>query len=66
MMKNETNKRLFTLKESAEYLGLKVSGVRSLINSSALKAIDLTGQKGKYLIDKSDLDKLIDSSKADG
>lgn len=63
MTSKQDEKRLLTVREAAEYAGLKPHSIRALISSSLLPVIDLSGNKGKFLIDKSDLDNLIDTRK---
>ena len=53
-------KRLYTVQESAEYLGHTVWGIRSLIWSKALPVV----QRGrKQFIDLYDMNKFIDDNK---
>jgi len=59
---NPLCKRLFTLKEAAEYLGRSVWGVRELIWSGQLPVVKQTGCRKMYL-DRNDLDLFIEKNK---
>ncbi len=55
-------KRLYTLKESAEYLGRSVWGVRELIWSRTIPVVKMDGCRKMYL-DRNDLDTFIEKNK---
>ncbi len=59
---NPLCKRLFNLKEAAEYLGRSVWGVRELIWSRQLPVVKQTGCRKMYL-DRNDLDLFIEKNK---
>jgi excisionase family DNA binding protein len=56
-------KRLLSIREAAQYLGLSVYTVRELIWSGVLPYVKREGGR-KYLLDIRDLDDFIDSQKA--
>ena len=56
-------KRLYTLKEGAEYLGRSVWGVRELIWSQVIPVVKQTGCRKIYL-DIKDLNAFIEKNKA--
>jgi len=60
---NPLGKRLYTLKESAEYLGRSVWGVRDLIWARVIPVVKQQGCRKMYL-DISDLDAFIEKNKA--
>jgi hypothetical protein len=60
---NPVRKRLFTLKEGAEYLGRTVWGVRELIWSQVIPVVKQGGCRKIYL-DINDLDAFIEKNKA--
>jgi len=59
---NPLAKRLFTLKEAAEYLGRSVWGVRDLIWKQVVPVVKQAGSRKMYL-DKKDLDLFIEKNK---
>jgi len=59
-VERDIHKRLFTLKEAAEYLGRPVWGVRTLIWNGKLPYIQ---DKRKMYIDITDMDKYIEHEK---
>lgn len=60
---NPLVKRLYTLKEAAEYLGRSVWGVRDLIWSQAIPVVKQNGCRKMYL-DISDMNVFIEKNKA--
>jgi excisionase family DNA binding protein len=62
-IKNPLPKRLYTIKEAAEYLGRGVWGVRDLIWKGILPVVKMEGGKKLYL-DIRDIDLFIDKNKA--
>ncbi len=62
--------RLMGANEAAKYLGLSYWTLRELIWSGALPLVQLPNKSGgrlrKILVDKSDLDRLIERSKENG
>jgi len=60
---NPLGKRLFTLKEAAEYLGRSVWGVRDLIWAQTIPVVKQGGCRKMYL-DRNDLDAFIEKNKA--
>jgi hypothetical protein len=64
-VKKDTMRRLFTIKEAAEYLGRSVPGMRELLYSRELKCIQ-GGPKGqgKIWVDIRDLDSWIEDHKS--
>ncbi len=60
---NPLGKRLYTLKEAAEYLGRSVWGVRDLIWARAIPVVQQHGCRKMYL-DINDLDAFIEKNKA--
>ena len=60
-MSNPVSKRLYNLREAAQYLGRPVSGVRTLIWNGRLPYL----QEGrKQYIDLRDMDSFIEKNKA--
>jgi excisionase family DNA binding protein len=57
-------KRLFTLKEAAQYLGRTVWGMRELIWSGAIPVVRQEGGRKIYL-DKIDLDSFVEKNKTE-
>lgn len=53
-------KRLYSIEDAAVYLSISPWTVRSLIHNGKLKRVSFSR---RVLIDKADLDKLIDSNK---
>jgi hypothetical protein len=64
MNKKPIGKRLFTLPESAHYLGRSVYGMRTLVWNGELPIIK-NGEGGKIWIDIRDLDFWIDRNKSE-
>ncbi len=62
-MKTSTTKRLFTLKESAQYLGRSPCSVRSLAWAGELPTVRSHGVGTKIFFDIVDLDKWVESNK---
>ena len=62
-MYNPLCKRLYTLKEAADYLGRSVWGVRDLIWSQLIPVVKQHGSRKQYL-DINDLDEFIEKNKA--
>ena len=62
-MYNPLCKRLYTLKEAADYLGRSVWGVRDLIWSQSIPVVKQHGSRKQYL-DVNDLDEFIERNKA--
>ena len=60
---NPLGKRLFTLKEAAEYLGRSAWGMRELIWSQVIPVVKQGGCRKIYL-DINDLDAFIEKNKA--
>jgi len=60
---NPLGKRLYTLKEAAQYLGRPVWGIRELIWSQVIPVVKQGGCRKMYL-DVKDMDALIEKSKA--
>ena len=60
---NPLGKRLYTLKEAAEYLGRSVWGVRDLIWSQLIPVVKQHGSRKQYL-DVNDLNEFIERNKA--
>lgn len=60
---NPLGKRLFTIKEAAQYLGRSVWGVRDLIWSQTIPVIKQAGCRKMYL-DRNDMDAFIEKNKA--
>ena len=60
---NPVGKRLFTLKEAAEYLGRSVWGVRDLVWSQVIPVVKQQGSRKIYL-DINDLNAFIEKNKA--
>jgi excisionase family DNA binding protein len=60
---NPLSKRLFTLKEAAEYLGRSAWGMRELIWSQVIPVVKQGGCRKMYL-DRNDLDTFIEKNKA--
>lgn len=59
---NPVRKRLFTLKEAADYLGRSVWGVRELVWSQVIPVVKQGGCRKMYL-DINDLDAFIEKNK---
>jgi hypothetical protein len=59
-MSNPVSKRLYNLREAAQYLGRPVSGVRTLIWNGRLPFLQ---EERKQYIDVRDLDSFIEKSK---
>ena len=59
---NPVRKRLFTLKEAAEYLGRSVWGVRELVWSKVIPVVKQDGCRKQYM-DINDLDTFIEKNK---
>ena len=59
---NPLCKRLYTLKEAAEYLGRSVWGMRDLIWSQVIPVVKQYGSRKMY-IDIADLDAFIEKNK---
>jgi len=59
---NPLGKRLYTLKESASYLGRSVWGMRDLIWSQVIPVVKQQGSR-KIYIDITDLDGFIEKNK---
>lgn len=57
-------KRLYTLKEGAQYLGRTVWGMRELIWSGAIPVVRQEGGRKIYL-DKMDLDSFVEKNKTE-
>lgn len=55
-------KRLFTISESARYLGRGVDSVREMIWAKEFRVVQ-KGERGKIYLDVMDLDEWIDSNK---
>lgn len=55
-------KRLYTIKETATYLGLGVFTIREMVWSGVLSPVQFC-RGGKLLFDINDLDNLIDENK---
>mgnify|MGYP001769584139 CR=1 FL=1 len=62
-IRSPLGKRLYTLKEAAEYLGRSVWGVRELIWSQVIPVVKQHGERKMYL-DIKDLDSFIEKNKA--
>lgn len=62
-IRNPLAKRLYTLREAAEYLGRSVWGMRDLIWKQEIPVIRENGGRKQYL-DIHDLDSFIDRNKA--
>ncbi len=60
---NPLGKRLYTLKEAAEYLGRSEWGVRDLIWSQVIPVVKQHGSRKQYL-DINDLDAFIEKNKS--
>lgn len=60
---NPLGKRLYTLKEAAQYLGRSVWGMRDLIWKQVIPVVKEKGSR-KIYIDISDLDAYVDKNKA--
>jgi excisionase family DNA binding protein len=60
---NPMCKRLYSLKEAAEYMGRSVWGVRDLIWSQTIPVVKQVGCRKMYL-DRNDLDTFIEKNKA--
>ena len=60
---NPLGKRLYTLKEGAQYLGRSVWGMRDLIWAQVIPVVKQHGCRKIYL-DINDLDKFIEKNKA--
>ena len=57
------NKRLFSTKEAAEYLGIGQTALRThIIDKGKLRPVILFSGAKKFRFEKSDLDALIDAS----
>ena len=56
-------KRLYTIKEAAEYLGRTITGMRELVWKRELPVIQ-SGRGGKQYIDVHDLDNWIEKNKS--
>jgi len=59
---NPMCKRLYSLKEAAEYMGRSVWGVRDLIWSQTIPVVKQAGCRKMYL-DRNDLDAFIEKNK---
>lgn len=59
---NPVSKRLYTLKEAAEYLGRSVWGIRELIWSKKMPIVKQQGCRKMY-VDRNDLDAFIEKNK---
>jgi hypothetical protein len=60
---NPVRKRLFTLKEAADYMGRSVWGMRDLVWSQVIPVVKQGGCRKMYL-DIKDLDEFIENNKA--
>jgi len=60
---NHSGKRLYTLKEAAQYLGRSVWGMRDLVWSQIIPVVKQQGSR-KIYIDITDLDGFIEKNKA--
>ena len=60
--KAQVQKRLFTVKEAAQYLGRSAYSMRSLIWSGKIPYIK-NGEGGKIWVDRFDLDEWIEKNK---
>ena len=58
-------KRLYTLREAAEYLAVSYWTIRSWVEAGKLPACRLPGGGKLLRIDLGDLDRLVDASKGD-
>ena len=61
-MAERLEKRLFTLKEAAHYLGRGLDSTRELIYGGELPVVQ-RGERGKCWLDIKDLDSWIDNNK---
>ena len=61
---NPLNKRLYTLKEAAEYLGRSVCGMRELIYAGKIPVVRGGEGSRKIFLDIEDLDDFISRNKA--
>ena len=61
--KKQPTKRLYTLKQAAEYLGQTDWGMRELVWKGVIPAIQLV-PRGKIFVDVQDMDEFIERNKA--
>ena len=57
--------RLYTLRESSDYLGLSIFAIRSLVWRGEIPVVRLPGGRKQYL-DRKDLDSLVERGKEMG
>ena len=62
-MKNSTGKRLYTLREAAQYLGRSVWGMRELIWGGEIPIVRGEGNR-KIFLDVMDLDEYVRQNKS--